>query len=131
MAMSKKELAEVDALRARLQEATSLRDLTLHNPVPIPVTDGSLVQEGLWWANTYSLLNWMGQHPQATGCVGLGRRKGGYSHSHSTEGSSFTQGPGKFYGSRKAALFSVRDDVVKKFAAALAAVDREIEKEPR
>jgi hypothetical protein len=130
MAMTKKEIAEAEALRARLQEATSLRDLTIHSPVPIPVSSESSVAEGLWWVNSYSLLNWMGQTPCAAGCVGLGRRKGSYSHSTSPEGSSWSQGPGKFYGSRKAALLAARDEVVKKFALALAAVDREIEKEP-
>lgn len=130
MAMSKKELAEVDALRARHREATSLRDLTIHAPTPVPVDRdyGAGLVTGLWWTNTYRL--WDAHGGSVSNSVGEGRRRGSFSHSRDASGSSWSQGSGVFYASRRDALTAVRDAVVARLASTLAALDAEIEKEP-
>ena len=137
MAMNKKEIAEVDALRARLAQATALRDLTIHSPAQVPVDPsltGASIQSGLWWANSYPLLNGFGGAlGQIQSCVGSGLRKGSFSHATSVDKTrlnavSWIQGPGQFFASRHDALLAVRDAVVVKFAAILAAIDAELAK---
>jgi hypothetical protein len=138
MAMSKKELADVADLRARLAQATALRDLTLHVPPQVPLDNagGSTVHGGIWWANPYHVLTLIGGPCGGSvhACVGPGLRRGCSSHATSVDSTGlratcWVQGPGVFYYSRKHALLAVRDAVVQRFAATLAAVDAELARE--
>lgn len=129
MAMNKKEIAEVDALQARLAQATALRDLTIHAPAPVPPTPpghGSAVEEFLFWANHHAIWG-IGGFMNPSCCVGMGRRKGSF-HSRESKGESWQQTSGVFYATRTDALLAVRDKVVLAFSEALAAIDAELAK---
>lgn len=116
MALTKKEAAEMDALREQLAQERAMRWPEYGEPAPVQLAGiaGDALTVG-WFVHT-----WATEYSVSQGC------SNGYNHSDRDTTRAITQGAGCFYDTRREALQQARIELTRRFAKALAGLDAEI-----